>query len=210
MHVAVTLVLLGIILDAVDGKMARKLNASSKLGATLDSKADFVSFGIAPAIIVYRNLVGTEPLGISISIAIPLAIAAFYYVSVHFRLRRFDKGAHSQYFEGLPSPAGAAFIVVAAVSGYLSQPIIFSGLSILISILMISKLPYPHNEAASKKVLLRHLRIPTLIFMFSAMITLMGLPLKREFYIYEILFATMSGYILSPLLPARKSKPPTK
>ena len=208
-HVAVTLVLLGIILDAIDGKVARKLNVMSKVGAALDSKADYMSFGIAPSIIIYRQLASTFTGYGTLSIVVPILVAALYYGSVHFRLKRFDKGGHSLYFEGLPSPAGAAFIVVAAVSAYFSYPPVFIALSLILSALMISKLPYPHNEAASKKVLLRHLRIPTLILMFSSMIQLMRFPLAK-YSIYEMLFLTMSAYILSPLLPASRSAETTK
>jgi len=116
-HTAVLLVILGIVLDAVDGSLARRLDAISEFGQKLDSKADFMSFGVAPAVVIFRII--SQPGGAAPYLGAVLGLG--YYLSVHYRLRRFDESGHTPYFDGLPSPAGAAVIVIAAISQYLSQ-----------------------------------------------------------------------------------------
>ena len=76
-----------------------------KIGEKLDSKADFVTFGIAPAILIYQyTLIQNIPYPTLSAVIIGLII----YLCVHYRLKRFNNGGHSDYFEGFPSPAGAA------------------------------------------------------------------------------------------------------
>ncbi len=101
------LILLAILCDGLDGKLARALRASSSFGAEYDSLVDFVSFGVVPGYLFYR--IGLENLGI------PGAITAFFYVVCGgYRLVRYnlndpgDGKKHS--FSGLPIPAAAGFI----------------------------------------------------------------------------------------------------
>jgi len=80
---------MGIFLDALDGNLARKLQTESKLGEKLDSKADFITFGVAPAIVIYRTV---QPAWAHHGVWIALAASLLYYFSVHYRLNRFTKG----------------------------------------------------------------------------------------------------------------------
>jgi CDP-diacylglycerol--glycerol-3-phosphate 3-phosphatidyltransferase/CDP-diacylglycerol--serine O-phosphatidyltransferase len=200
-HSAVLLVIVGTILDSLDGKLARKLDAYSRFGAKLDSQADYTNFGIAPAVVIYK-LLSTSQLAYGPWIGFVLGF--IYYASVHFRLRRFDKGGHSDYFEGLASPVGAGLVVLAAISATLSQWFIFIPIVILIAALMISKIPYPHMDILSSRKLIRALRIPMFIFLPLTLLHLLKINIASQVYAYEILFAIVSVYLFLPLFPSKK------
>jgi len=144
---AVIFILLAAILDALDGRIARLIKGTSEFGKELDSLTDFVSFGIAPVFVLYFwELNNYGKLG--------WAITLIYSVCCVLRLARFNLTKiddqqlwKSNYFEGVPSPAGGILILI---------PLIFelSGLNldfniknltpyftILIAILMVSKIP---------------------------------------------------------------------
>ncbi len=94
------------ILDGMDGRVARMTNTQSSFGEQFDSLADMVSFGVAPALIMYEwQLKGLGKLG---------WLAAFIYVAgAAIRLARFNsniKVVDKRYFQGLPSPASAALL----------------------------------------------------------------------------------------------------
>ncbi|RLS61907.1 MAG: hypothetical protein DWH96_10245 [Planctomycetota bacterium] len=127
--VAGVLIFVGMLFDALDGSVARLTRSTSELGAQLDSLADVVTFGVAPAFMMLRlvsDYYGPEG---SLSILGPAdsgyskflwAIAAFYLCSAALRLARFNvevkspKGEDHHYFKGLPSP-GAGGTVAALV-----------------------------------------------------------------------------------------------
>jgi len=95
------------VLDSLDGRVARMTNTQSAFGEQMDSLSDMVSFGAAPALIVYEwALKGLGKLG---------WIAAFVYCSAAaLRLARFNTNigvVDKRYFQGLPSPAAAALVV---------------------------------------------------------------------------------------------------
>lgn len=202
-HLAVLLILFGILLDALDGTLARKLNVFSKWGSKFDSKADVMSFGIAPAVVIFR-LVTNYAMPQSIIAGFILGIA--YFAAVYYRLNRFDKsGGHSLYFTGLPSPIGSAIVILAAISEYLSSIYTFAPIVIIVCVLMVSRIPYMHN-IASKKTFLRYLRIPTLIFFGLTIINLLKLRLAYQFYVYEVLFCLTLVYVVSPVFYRSKIK----
>ena len=94
------------VLDAVDGRMARMMDAQSKFGAEFDSLADFVAFGVAPAILIYNW--GLSNLSVGWAAVTVLAIAC------GVRLARFNAAIERKqfdweqdYFMGVPAPAGA-------------------------------------------------------------------------------------------------------
>ena len=106
--IALAMIALAAILDSLDGRVARLLDATSKIGAELDSLSDAVSFGVAPALVLYITLLQGFPLG--------WIVALLFAVSIVLRLARFntlldDDSAPSytkEYFTGVPSPASAA------------------------------------------------------------------------------------------------------
>ncbi|MEO6405182.1 MAG: CDP-alcohol phosphatidyltransferase family protein [Ferruginibacter sp.] len=101
------------VVDFMDGFVARLFNASSELGKQLDSLADVVSFGVAPAMIIYQFLrlsFAKEQDGIDVNI-IFLVPALFIAVAAAYRLGRFNLDASQQYgFKGVPVPAAGILI----------------------------------------------------------------------------------------------------
>ena len=144
---AVTLILLAAILDALDGRVARLIKGTSEFGKELDSLTDFVSFGIAPVLILYFwDLNNYGKLG--------WAIALIYSVCCVLRLARFnltknenDQEWKNNFFEGVPSPAGGLLILTPLIYELSDFNFNFSVknftpfLTILIALLLVSKVP---------------------------------------------------------------------
>ncbi len=94
------------ILDALDGRLARALHATSRMGEEIDSLADAVNFGVAPAFIVYGTLLSTSRIG--------WIVVLLYAVCIVLRLARFNAmlsveqpDYEKKYFVGMPAPAAA-------------------------------------------------------------------------------------------------------
>jgi CDP-diacylglycerol--serine O-phosphatidyltransferase len=152
---AMMLILVAAVLDGMDGMVARLLKASSPFGAELDSFSDFVSFGIAPAILLYLwNLSNGGPFGWVVALLLSVAVA--------LRLARFnvknitapqnappDNAAKKAFFEGVPAPAGAILALVPVMLGlkiYPEDDQIFPFIPValwvlLIAALMVSRIP---------------------------------------------------------------------
>ncbi|MFS3128391.1 CDP-diacylglycerol--serine O-phosphatidyltransferase [Nocardioides sp. Bht2] len=105
---AAALIALAIIFDIADGAVARLVGATSPFGIQLDSLADLVSFGLAPAVLVYTWVLPDHPW-------LAWAVAFLWLACAAFRLARFnftiDPTDDKRYFTGLPSPAGAAVVM---------------------------------------------------------------------------------------------------
>jgi CDP-diacylglycerol--serine O-phosphatidyltransferase len=108
------------ILDALDGRAARLLKATSRFGESLDSLADFVSFGIAPAVLLYRWSQGhASPFGAHAESVAVMTFVLFALCSA-LRLARFTATARkkklnakpSRFFTGLPTPAAAGAVLI--------------------------------------------------------------------------------------------------
>ena len=110
---AAPLIGFAMVLDTLDGRIARLTGATSAFGEEFDSLADVISFGVAPATLVFAW--GLEPLG-----RLGGAVAFLYVTATAMRLARFNiqvKGGDKRYFVGLPSPP-AAGVLVATVFAY--------------------------------------------------------------------------------------------
>ena len=140
---AAVLVILGGLLDLVDGKIARIMGSESAFGEQFDSMSDLVSFGLAPAFLIYNySLASLSRLG---------GVVAFFYVlCASLRLARFNANIEKispNFFQGLPSPGAAIAIVgyvfLGDIIGVL-QELSWLALSytVLYSVLMISNLPF--------------------------------------------------------------------
>lgn len=128
-EVACVALLIAAVFDTFDGMIARQLHATSEFGKEYDSLADVVTFGVAPAILVYAwGLKGLGNLG--------SGIAFLFLVAVSLRLARFNvitgKSDH-RYFVGLPSPAGA--LTIAAIVNYAPAPVDSRDFAIIVLIL---------------------------------------------------------------------------
>ena len=107
-------IFIAMILDALDGRVARMTNTQSAFGAEYDSLADMGSFGLAPALVMYE-----WSLSSLVNVSYPLGklgwLAAFLFVAcAALRLARFNTKASNtdkRYFQGLPSPAAAGVVV---------------------------------------------------------------------------------------------------
>jgi CDP-diacylglycerol--serine O-phosphatidyltransferase len=112
-EMAIALVVVAALLDGVDGRLARALKAQSKFGAELDSLADFVNFGVAPAVLVFTWGLGSLPRGFGWIVALVFALA------MGLRLARFNSMIdverpkwQANYFTGMPAPAGAITVLL--------------------------------------------------------------------------------------------------
>ena len=140
-------IIVAAIIDGLDGRIARLIQGTSKVGKELDSLTDVISFGVAPAFIMYfwkLNELGR----------IGWLICLIYVVCVALRLARFNVNSvkepswRDNFFEGVPSPAGGVIVLMPLVYS-LSEIQIFSInydyfvpiLFVLVSILLISKVP---------------------------------------------------------------------
>lgn len=111
-EVAVQLILLACVLDGLDGRVARMMKSESELGAELDSLADFLNFGVAPALMLYawalQDLKGAGWIAV-----------LFFVICCVLRLARFnvdnksnDEEESSEFFTGVPAPAGALLVLL--------------------------------------------------------------------------------------------------
>lgn len=143
-EIAAIAILVAMILDALDGRVARLTDTQSDFGAEYDSLSDLVSFGVAPALLVYNwALSDLGKLG---------WLAAFVYTAtVAMRLARFNiriKVVDKRYFQGLACPAGAGVIATLvwfcqtqAVNGSLIDILVILT-TVIVGLLMVSNIRY--------------------------------------------------------------------
>ena len=147
--IAVIAILFAGLMDALDGRIARLVKGTSKMGKELDSLGDVVSFGVAPALIMYFwNLQYLDKLGWFVCLT--------YVVCVALRLARFNVSSEDEpswrdnFFEGIPSPAGGIIVLLPLIFSFsglgelffkinydIMVPIFF----IFVSVLLISTIP---------------------------------------------------------------------
>lgn len=142
--VAAWLIFFAVIFDGFDGKVARMLGGGSQFGLEFDSLADLVSFGVAPAILIYQVYV--RDLGLA-----GVGAACFFALSVALRLARFNVVHVPGPFQGLPCPAGGLF-VASFILARVNLPAWLSALILLgTGGLMISSIPYANMKKLTKK-----------------------------------------------------------
>lgn len=111
---AAVAVFIAMLLDGIDGRVARMTHTQSAFGAEYDSLSDMVSFGLAPALVMYEwALVNLKPLGF-LGGKIGWLAAFFYAVCAALRLARFNTKvgvADRRFFQGMPSPTAAAIMM---------------------------------------------------------------------------------------------------
>jgi len=131
------------VLDLLDGRIARATGSTSDFGVEFDSLADIISFGVAPATLVFAW--GLEPLG-----QLGWAVAFLWLTAAAVRLARFNvqtKGSEKKYFVGMPSPAAAgvpAATVFALPAGF-AEPFPIAGALIVMLLpagLMVSRVRF--------------------------------------------------------------------
>ena len=146
-ELSIIAVLIAAIIDGLDGRIARLIKGTSKVGKELDSLTDVISFGVAPAFIMYFwALSETGRVGWLISL--------IYVVCVALRLARFNVSSNEErswkdnFFEGIPSPAGGVLVLmplIFSISEFkflnINYQIVVPIMFIFVSILLISKIP---------------------------------------------------------------------
>ena len=147
--IAIIAILFAALMDALDGRIARLIRGTSKMGKELDSLGDVISFGVAPALIMYFwNLQYLDKIGWFVCLT--------YVICITLRLARFNINSEEEpsckdnFFEGVPSPAGGIIVLMPLILSFsglgefffkinydLLVPIFF----IIVSLLLISTIP---------------------------------------------------------------------
>lgn len=153
-ELAVAMVLLAAFLDGVDGRIARLLKGSSKFGAQMDSLADIVNFGVAPALVLYLYMLDQAS-------SFGWIAALLYCIACCLRLARFNVMLddpckpewQNNYFIGVPAPAGAMLVLLPVYLGFLGLvpgrglAFVTSAYTIAIAFLLVSRLPIYNGKS---------------------------------------------------------------
>jgi len=188
-------IIVAAIIDGLDGRIARLIQGTSKVGKELDSLTDVISFGVAPAFIMYfwkLNELGR----------IGWLICLIYVVCVALRLARFNVNTGKEpswrdnFFEGVPSPAGGVIVLMPLIYSLsdiqilnINQSFFVPILFVVVSILLISKVP---TYALKKISVPRNMTI----FLLLAVVLYFGLLL-----IYTFNAIVLSGLIYFIMIP---------
>ena len=194
-ELSIIAVIIAAIIDGLDGRIARLIKGTSKVGKELDSLTDVISFGVAPAFIMYFwSLSEIGRLGWLISL--------IYVVCVALRLARFNVSSEGEtswkdnFFEGIPSQAGGVLVLMPLVFSLsefkflnINYQVIVPTLFIIISILLISKIP----TYSLKKIVVPR---SASIFLLFSVILYFGLVL-----VYTFNAIIISGVIYLLMVP---------
>jgi CDP-diacylglycerol--serine O-phosphatidyltransferase len=203
---AIFCIFLAAFLDALDGRVARMLKASSKFGAELDSLCDFVSFGVGPAILMYQWTLYDFP-------KFGWFFCLIFAIGMAMRLARFNTMLESEpqpvywqhFFVGVPAPAAAALAILPVMISsdfpeldFLRSNAFCSGLLLLVAFLMVSRIP---TISTKKMKLPIYLFLPMILvvalignfFVSQPMLTLgaltllygLSIPVWGIFFLYE-------------------------
>ena len=131
---AAALIALAVVFDLFDGAIARRIGADGTFGTNLDSLADLVSFGAAPALAIYIASLHLLPV-------VGLIVCLGFFLCGAWRLARFSLCKNSLYFLGCPIPtAGVLLALLAALEPH---PLLALPAALILCFLMVSTLPFP-------------------------------------------------------------------
>ena len=194
-ELAIIAIMFAALIDGLDGRIARLIKGTSKVGKELDSLTDMISFGVAPAFIMFFWKLNT--LG-----RFGWLLCLIYVICVALRLARFNVNSGQEpswkdnFFEGVPSPAGGILVLtplIISLSGFdffeLNYNIIVPTFFILTSLLLISKFP----TYSFKKIIIPR---RTTIFLLFGIVLFFGLLL---IYTFNVIAVSTIIYLL--LLP---------
>ncbi len=188
---AVIAIILAAIIDGLDGRIARLIKGTSKVGKELDSLTDMISFGVAPAFIMYFWKLNT--LG-----RFGWLLCLIYVICVALRLARFNVNTgqapswNDNFFEGVPSPAGGILVLTPLIFSMTSFEFIEINYNIIVptffiitSLLLISKFP----SYSFKKIVIQR---RTTIFLLFGIVLFFGLLLV---YPFNVIFISAVVYL---------------
>jgi CDP-diacylglycerol--serine O-phosphatidyltransferase len=180
---AIAAISLAALLDALDGRLARLLDATSRIGAELDSLADGISFGVAPAVVLFIWALNDIRAGWS--------VALMFTVCTILRLARFNTLLEDtealpftkEFFVGVPSPSGALLALLPITVflqlgvGWWSSPVTVAAWTIMVAVAMVSRLPtlsvksvrVPARAVAPLLVLIAGLAAAVITFPFASL-----------------------------------------
>ena len=184
-HLAIIAIIFAALFDWLDGRIARLIKGTSEVGKELDSLADVISFGVAPAFIMYFwTLSSLGRLG--------WLLCLIYVICVALRLARFNVHSNQgpswkdNFFEGVPSPAGGILVLtplIVSLSNFdfikLNNNITVPAFFIITSLLLISKFP----TYSFKKIVIQR---KTTIFLLFGIILSFGLLLVYPFTVISV------------------------
>ncbi|MGG4264321.1 CDP-diacylglycerol--serine O-phosphatidyltransferase [Peribacillus simplex] len=131
LNFSLLLIFLAALADRFDGMVARKFNIESELGKQLDSMCDIISFGVAPALLIYQ--------GILIEFGAPGTFFTVFYIGCGaFRLARFNISESNGYFTGVPITVAGCIATLSFLAIPYFHPVFFLSLMIILSLLMVS------------------------------------------------------------------------
>ena len=182
---AIVAIILAAVIDGLDGRIARLIKGTSKVGKELDSLTDMISFGVAPAFIMYFWKLNT--LG-----RFGWLVCLIYVICVALRLARFNVNSNQDpswkdnFFEGVPSPAGGILVLTPLIISMtdfnyiqFNYDIIVPTFFIITSLLLISKFP----SYSFKKIVIQR---KTTIFLLFGIVLFFGLLLIYPFNVISI------------------------
>ena len=182
---AIIAIILAAVIDGLDGRIARLIKGTSKVGKELDSLTDMISFGVAPAFIMYFWKLKT--LG-----RFGWLVCLIYVICVALRLARFNVNSEQvpswrdNFFEGVPSPAGGILVLTPLIFSLtnfnffqINYEIVVPAFFIITSLLLISKFP----SYSFKKIVIQR---KTTIFLLFGIVLFFGLLLIYPFNIIAI------------------------
>jgi CDP-diacylglycerol--serine O-phosphatidyltransferase len=195
-ELAVAAVILACLLDALDGRVARMLKGASRFGAELDSLADFVNFGVAPAMLIYMwSLHALKNMGWVAALALAICCA--------LRLARFNVAIDdpdkppfaSKFFVGIPAPAGALLAMTPMYLGFLgivtdgeaAAPAVLPFV-VLVAAGVISRVPTFSGKGSGQSIR-RDMAMPIVITAVLSLVLLVTYP-------WEMLTFLAVGYIV--------------
>ncbi|MBM7716343.1 CDP-diacylglycerol--serine O-phosphatidyltransferase [Siminovitchia sp. FSL H7-0308] len=131
LHLSLVFIFIAALADRFDGMAARKLQIESELGKQLDSMSDIISFGVAPALLLYQ--------GILHLFGFPGVFFTVLYIGCGaFRLARFNLTENNGYFTGLPITAAGCLLTLSFLAAPYLPPSAFLFITLLLSLLMVS------------------------------------------------------------------------
>ena len=187
---AALMIILAMVFDALDGRVARLLNAQSEFGKELDSLSDVVTFGVAPAIILFT--VTLHEFGVIGSV-----VAALFPACGAIRLARFNsQSVPNEHFIGIPITAAGGILATCTLYNQFFSSMGLLLITIIVSYLMISNIPYPSfkkKKNFSKKI---YFVIPVLLFTIVAI--LIKAPDKLPLLVFlPLLFYAVYGVTMA-------------
>jgi CDP-diacylglycerol--serine O-phosphatidyltransferase len=209
---AVIAIIIAAILDGLDGRLARRLGSTSRFGAELDSLSDFLSFGVAPAMLIYLWTMNSAG-------SIGWALVLLFPVCSALRLARFNTGLNEDtkppvwmagFFTGVPAPAGAALVLVPMMlsfetgswgADFFGHPILVGLVMAAVAALMVSRIP----TYSFKKVRVPQGYVLPVLILIAALATLLVTAPWHMFPLLGLLYAATFPFSIRAAMKAKRA-----